>query len=442
MTTRRESVLGARPLVGALYPPGDKSISHRALIFNAVAEGEALVRGLLDSADVDSTKRCLRGLGVQIEEVGLGEVIVYGRGWSLDEPAAVLDCGNSGTTMRLLGGLLAGQPMHVVLTGGGSLCKRPMGRIVEPLRKMGARIDGRVGGELAPLSIRGGALRNIDYRCPISSGQVKTAMLLAGLQGQGELVHHEPRVSRDHSERMLSAMGVAVRCFDRFVAVQGGSRLHAMDMDVPGDFSSSMFFLVGASVIGGSQLTLRSVGLNPTRTGGLDVLRKMGARIEVSDSQVVCGEPRGDLHVQYTPLTGVDIGGDDIPRLIDEIPILAIAAACARGETTIRDASELRVQGTDRIAATVKMLRCLGVEVEERPDGMVIDGRGGALEPTEIDSFGDHRIAMAGAIGLAATYGDRRGYVTRADAVSVSFPDFFPLLFALQTEHERLNTLT
>jgi 3-phosphoshikimate 1-carboxyvinyltransferase len=421
-------VIGGRPLRGRLRVPSDKSISHRSLIFNSVSRGRACVRDLLGSADVRSTARCLRGLGVRIEDQPDGSVIVHGTDWGLTEPSSVLDCGNSGTTMRLLTGLLSGQPFHSVLTGDGSLRRRPMSRVTVPLRRMGAHLDGRDGGDLAPLSIRGGALSGRLFRPLVASAQVKTSLLLAGLQSRGEQSIDEPHLSRDHSERMLTAMGARLERAGTRCSVSAGP-LEAVDIDVPGDISSAAFFLVMASIIPGSELLLSGVGMNPTRTGVYDVLLRMGADIAVESSRVVSGEPVADLVVRSTGLRGVTIGGSDIPRLIDEIPVLAVAAACAEGETVISDASELRVKESDRIEATVALLRAVGAQVTPCPDGMVIAG-GGGLRAGVIEAFDDHRIAMAGAAALAAGPGE--GTIRGAGAVDVSFPGFFSLLRGLQ----------
>jgi 3-phosphoshikimate 1-carboxyvinyltransferase len=426
--TAPASVTGSLCLRGEVSVPGDKSISHRSLIFNALSRGRARVRGLLDSADVRSTASCLRVLGVDITTTPDGDVSIEGTDWSLREPADVLDCGNSGTTFRLLSGVLSGQPMHVVLTGDASLSSRPMSRITDPLRRMGARIDGRSGGSLAPLSIRGGALLCGRFRSPVASAQVKTALLLAGLQGRGEQHLEEPHLSRDHSERMLAAMGARLRRSASGCSVLPGS-LDAVDIDVPGDISSAAFFLVAASIIPGSEVILRGVGLNPTRSGVLDVLRRMGADITINHPRTMSGEPVGDLVVRGAPLRGVSIGGGDIPRLLDELPVLAVAAAFAEGETVIRDAGELRVKESDRIAETASLLRAAGGVVTERPDGLVVTG-GGILEGGGSVTTDDHRIAMSAAVAFAGSRSG--GVVSGADVVGVSYPGFFETLSRLQ----------
>ncbi len=416
----------AGALRGTVWVPGDKSLSHRALMLNGLASGRARIRGLLDSEDVRSTARCLSALGVGITRAA-DEVIVEGRDGVLCEPGDVLDCGNSGTTIRLLTGILAGQSFLSVLTGDESLRRRPMARVSEPLRSMGARIDGRQGGGLAPLVVRGTALDNRTFRPAHASAQVKTALLLAGLQGQGTQTIIEPGRSRDHTERMLAAMGARLLCQGATVSLEGGQRLAARDVDVPGDISSAAFFLVAASIRPGSELCLKGVGLNPTRAGILDVLWRMGADITIEHAGEVCGEPVGDLIVRSSPLRGTIIGGDEIPRLIDELPVLAVAAAVATGRTTVTDAAELRVKESDRIATTVAMLRSFGASIEPRPDGFVVDG-GAPLHPGEIHPHGDHRIAMAGAVASLLT----GGTLSDPDCMAVSFPGFLRILLALQ----------
>ncbi len=401
--------------------PGDKSISHRALIFNGLAHGSAKVTGLLDALDVQATMRCMQALGVRVEHG-----IVHGTGHTLATPRGVLDCGNSGTGLRLLAGLLAGQPVRAVLTGDESLVERPMGRVTEPLRRMGARIDGREQGAKPPLTVHGGNLSGLTWDSPIASAQVKSCLMLANLGASGELRYREPHLSRDHSERMLGAMGLRWVRDDGWLVVDGGQRLDAQDVDVPGDISSAAFFLVAASIVPGSELLLEHVGLNPTRTGVLDALAAMGADITVQAERVVSGEPVGDLLARHAGLSGARIDGGLIPRLIDEIPVLAVAAACAAGETVFADAAELRVKESDRAATTVALLRALGGAAEERPDGLVVEGR--PLRGGAVHACGDHRIAMAGCIaGLVA-----RGPVTvyEAQHVATSFPSFTTLLDA------------
>lgn len=416
----------AGPLRGRIRVPGDKSISHRALLFNALAHGRARVRGLLDSADVRSTAACLRAMGVDIRPDG-DAVVVTGRAGRLGEPTQVLDCGNAGTTMRLLVGALAGQPGHFVLTGDASLRSRPMGRVVHPLRSLGARIDGVQDGALAPLAVRGVEfLRGGWVDVPVASAQVKSALLLAGLAAESP-VEIAIGGCRDHTERMFRGMGVPVEDTATGVRMAGGGRLQAVDVDVPGDISSAAFWLVAASIVPGSDLVLEGVGVNPSRTGVLDVLARMGADITWLDQRDVAGEPVADLRVRATGLRGTTIGGDEIPRLIDEVPVLAVAAAVAEGETIVRDAAELRVKESDRVETTLALLRAQGAEGEGRPDGLVLPG-GATLRGGEMHAHHDHRIAMAGAVAALAAGAESRMH--GADAAGVSYPGFFAALEA------------
>ncbi len=415
-----------RPLTGRLVMPGDKSISHRALIFSGLARGGARITGLLEAGDVRSTAACMQALGAQIERRG-GAAVVRGRAGALAEPRDVLDCGNSGTTIRLLCGLLAPQPLYAVLTGDASLRRRPMRRVTGPLAEMGARFDGRAGGALAPLTVRGGPLEAGEYRSPVASGQVKTAMILAALGASGTLRYREPGLSRDHSERMLAHMGVDLERREGALVVPGGQVPEGRDVAVPGDISSAAFLLVAAAITPGSELVLEGVGINPTRTGVIDALAAMGASVEILDRREVGGEPAADLRVCGGPLVGARIDGGLIPRVIDELPVLAVAAALAEGETVIADAAELRVKESDRVEATVAGLRAIGAEAEARPDGLVIRGSGGAaLAGGAVDAQGDHRIAMAFAVaGLRCGAGCR---VSGARSIATSFPGFPALL--------------
>jgi 3-phosphoshikimate 1-carboxyvinyltransferase len=405
-------------LRGTLHVPGDKSISHRAALLGALAHGVTTVEGFLRADDCLATLRCLRALGIVIEETDDRLII---RGGALREPEDVLDVGNSGTTLRLLAGVLSGQPFHSVLTGDASIRRRPMDRVAEPLRLMGARISGRAGGRLAPLSIVGGGLRGIAYTSPVASAQVKSAVLLAGLFAEGETAVREPSLSRDHMERMLGAFGVGVLRSGLEARLRGPATLRATIVRVPGDLSSAAFFLVAGAVVPGSEIVVEDVGLNPTRAGVLDVLRMMGASIRVTDLREEGGEPRGAVVVRAGRLHGTTIEGDLIPRTIDELPVLAVAACLAEGETVIRDAAELRVKESDRIAALARELGRLGATIEARPDGLAIIG-GRRLRGGRVSSGGDHRIAMALAIaGLCAD-----GPVTIDDSacIRISFPGF------------------
>jgi 3-phosphoshikimate 1-carboxyvinyltransferase len=407
-----------RPLRGVLRVPGDKSISHRAAMLGAIARGTTHVTGFLRAEDCLATLRCLRALGASIEERGTDLTIA---GAPFREPGEVLDAGNSGTTIRLLAGLLAGHAFHSVLTGDASVRRRPMDRVVEPLRRMGATISGRDGGRLAPLAIRGGGLRGISYATSVPSAQVKSAVLFAGLFADGETAVSEPSQSRDHTERMLGAFDARIVRDGLTTRLPGPQNLCGTAVRVPGDLSSAAFLLVAAALVPGSELTVAGVGLNPTRTGVLEALKMMGADLGIQDLREEDGEPVGTVIVRGGPLHGVTIGGDLIPRTIDELPALAVAACIAEGETVIRDASELRVKESDRIAVLARELGRLGARVEAQPDGLAIAG-GARLRGAHVHSGGDHRIAMALAVaGLCAD-----GPVTIDDpsCIETSFPGF------------------
>ena len=419
----------SRGLAGEIVPPGDKSLSHRAAMFAAIAEGDTEITGFLRGEDTLNTVRAVRQLGIPVEEDGPGTFLVRGRGLNgLREPASVLDLGNSGTGMRLLAGLLAGQGFFSVLTGDQYLVKRPMGRITDPLRRMGATIDGRSGGTLAPLAIRGAgeATRPLDFRSPVASAQVKSAVLLCGLYAAGTTTVEEPRKSRDHTERMLRFFGVEVQEEGLRVSVRGRQPLRPRGrLVIPADISSAAFFLVAAAIVPGSDLVVRNVGVNPTRTGVLDVLAAMGADLSLERRREEAGEPVADIRVRHRGLRAARIGGDLIPRLIDEVPVLAVAAAFAEGTTVISDAAELRVKESDRIATMAAELRKLGAQVRELPDGMEITGRG-RLTGAVTESHGDHRIAMSLAVaGLAAA---GRTVVRDASWIDTSFPGFAGML--------------
>ncbi len=413
-----------RRLAGELRVPGDKSISHRALILNAIADGDAIVSNLGPGADCASTLRCLRALGVAIDRrEGEDTVRIAGVGpRGLREPEDVLDAGNSGTTMRLLMGLLAGQPFLSILTGDDSLRARPMKRVIDPLRMMGARLWARRDDTLAPIAVRGGDLAGIDYTLPVASAQLKSALLLAGLFASGPTVIREPRPSRDHTERMLRAQGVDLKTADGMITLVPGDSVSPLDVQVPGDISSAIFWLVAAVIHPDAEVVVRDVGVNPGRAGALEVLRSMGAALEVLPRGDWGGEPVADLVARSSSLRGVQVGGELVPRLIDEIPALAVAAAFARGETRFVDAAELRVKETDRIRAVAAELGRLGADVEELPDGLVVRG-GRALRGTTCLSYGDHRMAMAMAVaGLVA---DGETAIQGAEAASVSYPSFW-----------------
>ncbi len=421
----RRVVTRPKALRGELRVPGDKSLSHRAAICNAIARGEARIENYLPGADCLSTLDCLAALGVEIaterrQPRGLS-LRIRGRP-QLAEPETVLDAGNSGTTLRLLAGLLAGQRLFAVLTGDVSLRSRPMGRVAEPLQQMGARIWGRRGGTLAPLAIQGGELHAITYELPVASAQVKSALLLAGLQATGETRLREPARSRDHTERMLAAMGAPISVRGTSVAVAGPAGLIARDFVVPGDFSSAAFWLVAAVIHPEAEITLLGVGCNPTRAGLLEALAAMGADITIGNPREEAGEPVVDLTARSSSLRGIEIGGELIPRLIDEVPVLAVAAAFAQGHTTVRDATELRVKESDRIANMVAALRCFGVRIQEQPDGFVVEG-GTPLVGARCESHGDHRLAMA--LAVAGLNAEGETVVDGAEAVDVSYPGFW-----------------
>jgi len=411
----------AKGLRGRIKVPGDKSVSHRALLLGAIAEGTTRIRNFLPAADCLATLACVRALGVEVERLSETELIVYRRGLhGLTEPSDVLDCAGSGTTMRLLAGILAGQPFYSVLTGNEQLRRRPMGRIAEPLRQMGATVLGRDDGRLPPLTILGGDLRGIEYRLPVASAQVKSAILLAGLYADGPTVIHELGPARDHTERMLAAMGASIEVQSSKFKVQS-SKLSSLDIVVPGDISSAAYFIAAACLVPGSEVAVVGVGVNPTRTGFLDALREMGADIVVENQREVSGEPVADIVVRAGDLRGIEVIGDQVPRMIDEFPILAVVASQAQGTTVVGDATELRVKETDRIANMAVELRKLGARVEERPDGFVVEGPT-RLVGAQVNSHGDHRLAMSLAIAGLAAEGETA--IEGAECIADSFPGF------------------
>lgn len=424
--TEQRQVAPATRLAGELSVPGDKSISHRSIMLGSLAEGVTVVRGFLHGEDNHATLNAFRSMGVEIVEQDGGVLQIHGRGLhGLVEPFDVLDCGNSGTTMRLMTGLLSGQTFFSVLTGDQYLRRRPMKRVTAPLAQMGARIWGRDAGEKAPLAIQGGNLTGVEYHSPIASAQVKSALMLAGLYAEGPTTVYEPHLSRDHSERMMSYFGAKVEPFAGGVTIQPQPRLAGRDVHVPGDISSAAFFLVAALITPGSELLIHNVGLNPTRAGVVDILQAMGGDIERLNCRTVSGEPVSDLLVRHSALRGIEIGGDLIPRAIDEFPVISVAACFAEGATTIRDAQELRVKETDRIAAMVTELGKLGADLEARKDGMVIRGHEN-LSGGQVDSYGDHRIAMSMAIaGLRAS---DTVFIENTACTATSFPTFWDLL--------------
>jgi len=413
------TIAGRRPLRGRIRVPGDKGISHRALLFAAAAEGRCVLRNLATGADVASTRAFIDALGTRCTEAR-GEVRVQGMGWGgLAEPSSVIDCGNSGTTARLGLGYLAGRPFHAVFEGDASLSRRPMLRVVGPLREMGAAIDGRHAGEHLPLAIRGGAIEGRRHELAVASAQVKTALILAGLQADGTTEIVSPQASRDHTERMLAALGAPVEEDGLVVRVEP-AELAPFEIDIPGDPSSAAFFVVAALITPDSELEIEGVSLNPGRVRFLDVLARMGASIETEATGESCGEPSGLIRVRSSALTGTVIEGDEVPMVLDEIPALCVAAAYAQGETEVRDAAELAVKETNRIGALQQELSQLGILVEARRDGLVV--RGGHPAAGRFKSHGDHRIAMAAATAALGCDGESRVQGWRA--VAVSYPEF------------------
>ncbi|PMB10610.1 3-phosphoshikimate 1-carboxyvinyltransferase [Fischerella thermalis CCMEE 5273] len=416
-------------LQGRIRIPGDKSISHRALMLGAIAQGQTQIKGLLLGEDPCSTASCFQAMGAEISELNSELVTVTGIGLgNLQEPTDVLNAGNSGTTMRLMLGLLASHPgRFFTVTGDSSLRSRPMSRVVKPLQQMGAQIWGRKDGSLAPLAISGQALKPIHYHSPIASAQVKSCILLAGLLTEGQTTVTEPALSRDHSERMLKAFGAKLDIDPQThsVTITGPTQLVGQTVVVPGDISSAAFWLVAGAIVPNSELVIENVGVNPTRTGILEALAMMGADIQRLNEREVAGEPVADLRVRSSRLQSCTIAGEIIPRLIDEIPILSVASVFATGTTVIKDAAELRVKESDRIAVMAEQLNKMGAKVTELPDGMEITG-GTPLVGTDVDSYTDHRIAMS--LAIAALVATGKTTIQRAEAASISYPNFVPTL--------------
>ena len=416
-------------LTGTITIPGDKSISHRALMLGAIAEGQTIIEGLLIGEDPLSTAKCFRAMGAKISQLNTEQVIVQGVGLgNLKEPVHILNAGNSGTTMRLMLGLLASVPgKFFVVNGDKSLRSRPMSRVVDPLTQMGATIWGRAHNSLAPLAVRGQKLKAVHYLSPVASAQVKSCVLLAGLMAEGKTTVTEPSLSRDHSERMLQAFGAELEINPKTnsVTITGQPTLKGQTVIVPGDISSAAFWLVAAAIVPDAELLITNVGVNPTRTGILEALEMMEADIVQENQRVVAGEPVADLRVKHSHLKACTIGGEIIPRLIDEVPILAVAAAFATGTTVIKDAQELRVKESDRLAVMATELGKMGAQIKELPDGLEITG-GATLTGTDVDSFTDHRIAMSLAIASLNAQGTTT--IRRAEAASISYPDFVATL--------------
>lgn len=416
---------------GELFIPGDKSITHRAAMLGALARGITEVRGYLDAEDCRSTFDCLKSLGVKIDTRG-GRLFIEGRNMALKRPSDPLEAGNSGTTARLLLGILAGQPFNATITGDQSLRKRPMKRVVEPLRLMGASVTGEDNDDCLPLTINGANLEPLDYKSPRASAQVKSAILLAGLYADGTTTFEEPCRSRNHTELMLSRFGASVKIEGCKVSLQGRPNLHGTRINIPGDISTAAFFMVAAAIMPGSELLLKNVGVNPTRCGILDILNTMGAEIELQNKHDWGGEPVADIIVRGDGrLKAVSFSGEKIPLLIDEIPVLAVAASVAEGKTVISGASELRVKESDRISTLAGQLTKLGAAVEETEDGLIIEGKK-VLRGAEVESCGDHRIAMALAVAGLVAKGETVIY--GAEAINISYPGFMPALRSLVTK--------
>ncbi|SEN43090.1 3-phosphoshikimate 1-carboxyvinyltransferase [Amphibacillus marinus] len=411
-----------KALQGRLAVPGDKSISHRAVILGSLASGETIISNFLNGEDCLTTIAAFQAMGVQIEYEG-DHVKIVSHGFKrLKEPKVPIDLGNSGTTARLLLGVLAALPFHTTLFGDQSLTKRPMDRIRDPLRQMGASIDGRENGKYLPLAVRGGRVKGITFKPSVKSAQIKSGVLLAGLFAEGETTVVESTKTRDHTENMLTAFGGSISIAGNVVKVKGGQALHGTSIQVPGDISSAAFFIVAGLLVPGSEVTINNVGLNQTRTGLLDVLELMKVDLQVTETNQIGGESIGTVTVRHSKPEAVVIGGDVIPRMIDEIPIVALLASQANGTTIIKDAEELRYKETDRIESVVQTLSALGVDITATADGMIIKGNA-KLTGAELDSYGDHRIGMM--IAIAALISDAPVTLKDAEAINISYPNFF-----------------
>ncbi len=417
-------------LRGELTLPGDKSISHRSIILSAIGSEKNRISGFLESEDCLNTLNAFKIMGVDIKKIKRGEYVVNGVGLrGLKEPDRVINCGNSGTSMRIMTGLLAGQNFYSVLTGDSSLRQRPMGRIIDPLSEMGAKIWSR-NKQYAPLSVKGQVLSGFDYKLPVASAQVKSSLLLAGLYA-GDLCLTEPGPSRDHTERMLKAFGVplAIEDYTIKLSVNNEIEIKTRDIEIPGDISSAAFFIAAGLITNNSEILLKKVGINPTRSGILDVLNKMKAEIEIIDKREVSGEPIADIQIKSTDLKATTVEGEVIPRLIDEIPIIAVLATQAQGKTIIRDAEELRVKETDRISAMVTELKKLGADIKELKDGMIINGPTKLKGNVNVESYNDHRVAMS--LAIAGLLCENKVNIKNSQCIKTSFPDFFELLQSL-----------
>lgn len=410
---------------GEITVPGDKSISHRAVILGALADGTTHISGFLKGADCLSTIDCFRKMGIEIEVDG-DNVTVHGKGLhGLSKPSEMLYTGNSGTTTRLLCGILSGQPFDVSMTGDASICKRPMGRVTKPLALMGADIE----NEYCPLHIHGKTLKGIEYNMTVASAQVKTALILAGLYAEGDTIIHEIEKSRDHTEVMLTAMGANLEVDGLTIKVGKTESLKAQDVEVPGDISSAAFFMVLGAVMPDSEITIKNVGVNPTRTGIIDVFEAMGADMELVNERTTAGEPVADIIIRSSKLKGTTIGGSVIPRLIDELPVIAVASVFAEGKTVIKDAQELKVKETNRIRAVVDEFKKCGIDIEETDDGMIITG-GKPIHGADFKTYGDHRMAMS--LSILAQLAEGVSTLDDSKCVDVSYPSFFEHFYGLE----------
>lgn len=410
---------------GTVTVPGDKSISHRAVMLGSLAEGTTRITGFLRGADCLSTIDCFRKMGIEIDDNG-DEIIVHGKGLNgLSKPQEMLYTGNSGTTTRLLCGILSGQPFDTDITGDASICKRPMKRVREPLSLMGAKID----GDFCPLHITGTKLHGMDYKMTVASAQVKTAILLAGLYADGDTIVHEKEKSRDHTELMLSAMGADLKVDGNDITLHPGNELKGQDIEVPGDISSAAFFMVLGAVMPNSCITIKNVGINPTRTGIIDVFNAMGADMQLINKRIVTGEEVADIVIKTSDLHGTEIGGDIIPRLIDELPVIAVAAVFAEGTTVIKDAQELKVKETNRIRAVVDEFSKCGIDITETDDGMIINGRK-PIKGADFKTYGDHRMAMS--LSILAQLADGDSTLDDSECVAVSYPTYFDDFYGLE----------
>lgn len=410
---------------GTVTVPGDKSISHRAVMLGSLAEGATRITGFLRGADCLSTIDCFRKMGIEIDDNG-DEIIVHGKGLNgLSKPQEMLYTGNSGTTTRLLCGILSGQPFDTDITGDASICKRPMKRVREPLSLMGAKID----GDFCPLHITGTKLHGMDYKMTVASAQVKTAILLAGLYADGDTIVHEKEKSRDHTELMLSAMGADLKVDGNDITLRPGNELKGQDIEVPGDISSAAFFMVLGAVMPNSCITIKNVGINPTRTGIIDVFNAMGADMQLINKRIVTGEEVADIVIKTSDLHGTEIGGDIIPRLIDELPVIAVAAVFAEGTTVIKDAQELKVKETNRIRAVVDEFSKCGIDITETDDGMIINGRK-PIKGADFKTYGDHRMAMS--LSILAQLADGDSTLDDSECVAVSYPTYFDDFYGLE----------